>query len=112
VLTALAGLVHGMPEQDSALDQQRQPFGQRRPGDTEFGLHVAEAPCPADHLPQDQQRPGVSDFVDGARQGALIQRHLGIGALSDLSGGLSSGPLASTALLVLGAVLGSVQRDG
>jgi len=32
--------------------------------------------------------------------------------LSDLSGGLSSGPLASTALLVLGAVLGSVQRDG
>ena len=55
---------------DPRVDQLAEPVGQRVPGDIQGSLELVEAGESMQSVADDEQRPGVTEHSDGARQRA------------------------------------------
>jgi hypothetical protein len=71
----------GDPLDDVVLHERGEPIRQQVLGDPEIALELGEPTNPSKDVAQDQQRPTITDHVEGALDGAIVGRGHSVGTL-------------------------------
>src|SRR5918994_1658871 len=77
LLVALCAREHrrfliGNPLEDSFVDQPAKTVGENLPRDPEISLELIESTHSQQSVPNDQQRPSLADYLEGARDRTIL----------------------------------------
>ena len=72
VLVPLRPFLIGNPLEDSFVNQPAKTVGENLPCDPEISLELIESTQSQQSVPNDQQRPSLADYLEGARDRTVL----------------------------------------